>query len=94
MTLPPTTQRWVDTIANAEPLTSARLMALTAAVILGALDSRIGFSEDPLLTALAVAGVVQLVTWFWERGRVWSAKSHEREVAEAYREGTDSARGA
>lgn len=94
MTLPPGTERWLDAIANAEPITSARMMALAAAVILGALDDRLHFSGNPFLTALAVAGVMSFVTWAWERGQVWSARSHEREVAEAYREGTDSAGGA
>lgn len=87
MTLPPSTQRFLDAIENAEPITSARLIALVAATALAWADNVLHFSADPVLTFLAVSAAVPLVTWLWERGQVWSQRSHIAEVSQAYSDG-------
>lgn len=85
MTLPPSDkfEKWLDIVENAEPITSARLVALMAAAILGALDAHLNVSQNPLLASALAYLVVTLVTWAWERGQVWSQRSHVREVERA-----------
>lgn len=71
----PDTRKYLDLIQNAEPVGAAQLISIISAVILGYLDSVLHFTGDPLLSALFVAAVVNVVGAIWARARVWSPNS-------------------
>ncbi len=94
MTTQRDTNRFLDLVQNAEPITSKQITAIVAAVVLAYLDGLVHFTNDPsgLVTPVVVYVVVNVVGDIWARAKVWSERSHVREVAEAINE-SDTQRG-
>lgn len=86
------TDRWLDVIENAEPITATRIISLTSAVILGALDSVFHVVDNPVLASALAYLVLSLVTWAWDRGQVWSNRSHAAAVEAARDQGVEAGR--
>lgn len=90
MNVPPSGNKFLDLINNREPIISAQLPAIIAAVILGQLDKAINFTAmDPLTSTLIVYGVANVVALLWARAKVWSEASHVAEVAAAATEAAE-----
>lgn len=75
MALTPPGNKYLDLVKNNEAVLGTQIPSVAAAVVLGYIDKAINFTADPLLSALIVYAVVNVISLVWARAQVWSRKS-------------------